>query len=62
MHTQNLVLNTALLFTSKQNCLTEAHCGIQGYNMTLSNTAHATSVPAHCRWDPFEFHNILMKV
>ena len=26
----------------------EAHCGIQGYNITLSNTAHATSVPAHC--------------
>jgi len=42
MHIQNFVLNTALLFTSLQNCLVEAHFGIQGYNMTLSNTAHAT--------------------
>lgn len=42
MHIQNLVVNSALFFTPKQNYLIETHCGIQGYNTTLTNTAHAT--------------------
>jgi hypothetical protein len=28
----------------------EAHCGIKGSNMTLTNISHATSVQVHCRW------------
>jgi hypothetical protein len=62
MHIQNMVLNTALLFTSKQNCPFEAYCVVHGSNTTLTNTAHATFIQAPCRQAPFEFHNIFIKV